>query len=142
MEKETKLIEDWIQMLLKKYDLFLLDEFFMEDISNNRWRFTPTALQYYSGDQWYNADVVLCDMGRKSFDIKKIRFKPEKGSVYFYVEWMGEESTPYVTQTNWDGAAIDMYNFLHGNCFSTAEAAREKEKIICDRIRKEVDALS
>ena len=142
MEKNV-LITDWIQGLLKKYDLSLFDEFIIENIHDNyKWRFTPTALQYCFGDNWCNADAMLCDMARESFSIKKIRFKPEKGNVYFYVEWIGEGREPYVTQTDWDGAAIDMYNFLHDNCFRTAEAALKKTKEIYDKIQKEVGTLS
>lgn len=140
MEKNV-LITDWIQMLLNKYDLFLFDEFLIKGASDYRWRFTPTTLQFYANDEWHDNDEMLCRLARESYDIKKIRFKPEKGNIYFYVEWVGEKSEPYVTQTDWDGAAIDMYNYLHDNCFRTAEAAKEKEKIICDRIRKEVEQL-
>ena len=138
------LITDWIQMLLNKYDLFLFDEFrikMLQGVSGYRWRFTPTTLQFYCNDEWHDNDDMLCKLARESYDIKKIRFKPERGNVYFYVEWIGEESEPYVTQSDWDGAAIDMYNYLHDNCFRTAEAAMKKEKIICDRIRKEVEQL-
>ncbi len=147
MKKDT-LIAKWIDMILEKYDLSYMDQFklipFPEDplfltYQTRIWRITPETVQWLDDNNtWHNDDKTLCDIAREYFNIAKIPFKPRMNQTYFYVEWIGNHE-PYTTQTTWDNALIDMYNFTFGNCFLTAEAAMKNEKTIFDKMHAEAN---
>lgn len=149
MKKDT-LMAKLINMILEKYDLSYLDQFRLiafpdehvsKDQINKIWRITPETAQWLDNNNvWHNDDKTLCDIAREYFNVVKIPFRPRTKQTYFYVEWIGNHE-PYTTQTTWDDALIDMYNFTSGNCFMTAEAARKNEKAIFNRMQTEVNKV-
>jgi|GEM_PF-1311280 len=93
----------------------------------NPYKFTLEGLTGSDGNVYPISQHDLL-LGR--LQIKKLPYKPKKNDAYYYVCAAGR-----VHQDNWDGYAVDYYNYNYGNCFRTKEEIAQED---IDRILKDM----
>ena len=145
MEENKALIEKWVKQLMKKYDLYYLESFFLvkadtasyDPRTKLTYRLTYNELQQQTDDEnWTDSGATMLDLARGMFNVVKIPFIPKYQQTYYYIEWCGPKAEPYVTETVWDDAAIDFYNLSAGNCFKSVQTAEAKKHKIYKHIKE------